>query len=96
LKSLILKPKSLFENCEKNLPQPIVNSAQFTLIAQVISLEIFATGLLRSTDSAQTGPPGVVTILGLARAVVAPNNNNNRLGGVTTLQDNNKTKAIEI
>jgi hypothetical protein len=25
-----------------------------------------------------------------------PNNNNNRLGGVITLQDNNKTKAIEI
>jgi hypothetical protein len=25
-----------------------------------------------------------------------PNNNNNMLGGVTTLQDNNKTKAIEI
>jgi hypothetical protein len=25
-----------------------------------------------------------------------PNNNNNRLGGVTTLQDNNKTKTIEI
>jgi hypothetical protein len=37
LKSFILKPKSLFENFEKNLPQPIVNLARSTLIAQVIS-----------------------------------------------------------
>jgi hypothetical protein len=28
--------------------------------------------------------------------VTPPNNNNNRFGGVTTLQDNKKTKAIDI
>jgi hypothetical protein len=27
---------------------------------------------------------------------VTPSNNNNRFGGVTTLQDNNKTKTIEL